>query len=182
MMSPDPLAQLHDIVLPAAVSWWPLAWGWWVLLLLILSAIGAVLYIRRRNRQREAYRLLALHELNRITTRYQEHGNTAEYLQQLSLLLRRTALSAQPQRFPVEIKGEAWLRWLDDHCPATGAGFTTGCGRVLLTGPYEANPTIDRQQLEPLVRLWLQQHRNQWQKTHAPAPQKMAQQREVQDA
>lgn len=167
-MSPaDPLAQLHDIVLPSAVSWWPLAWGWWVLLALLLTALGLVIYFRWRTKKRQAYRLVALQELNRISARFEDDGNAAEYLQHLSILLRRTARSAQPCSFPIDIKGEAWLRWLDDYCPETHDGFTKGCGRVLLTGPYEAHPDIDQAQLLPLVRVWLQQHRNQWQRVPA---------------
>ena len=33
-MENDPLAQLRDIHLPEPILWWPLAPGWWVLIVL----------------------------------------------------------------------------------------------------------------------------------------------------
>ena len=33
MMQADSLAQLRDIQLPEPISWWPLAPGWWVLII-----------------------------------------------------------------------------------------------------------------------------------------------------
>ena len=36
----DPLAELRDIHLPEAVSLWPLAPGWWLLLALIAAVLG----------------------------------------------------------------------------------------------------------------------------------------------
>jgi membrane protein implicated in regulation of membrane protease activity len=169
MQSADPLAQLHDILLPPAISWWPLAWGWWLLLALLAGCAAFAIYIWRRRKKRARYRLLALQELALINERYRQQNDSAEYLQQLTILLRRTALSAQPRRFPVDIKGEAWLHWLDNYCPQARGEFTRGSGRVLLTGPYEARPVIDADALATLVRLWLQEHRNQWQKLPAAA-------------
>ena len=37
--------QLRDIHLPEAVSWWPLAIGWWVLGFLAIIAIAVLAYI-----------------------------------------------------------------------------------------------------------------------------------------
>lgn len=167
-MQSDPLAQLHDILLPQAVSWWPLAWGWWLLLALITGAAMFGVFFWRRKQQRERYRQLAIQELQILTEAFHAQADAAVYLQQLSILLRRTAISAQPHAFPVELKGMAWLRWLDEYCPATRAGFSEGPGRVLLTGPYEPNPQIDADALHALALLWLQQHRNQWQRHAVP--------------
>src|SRR5690554_7495111 len=48
----DPLAQLNDIVELDHVSAWPLAWGWWLLLaLLLLTLITCALwYIQTRRK------------------------------------------------------------------------------------------------------------------------------------
>lgn len=164
MQSTDPLAQLHDIVLPQAVGWWPLAWGWWLLLALVLTASASIIFFWRRKSNRERYRQAALKELDALYQGYESNQDTAHYLQQLSILLRRTAISAQPYTFPVDIKGDAWLLWLETNCPEARTEFSAGNGRVLLTGPYQAKPQIDAQALQQLVRLWLQKHRNQWQK------------------
>jgi hypothetical protein len=167
MQSTDPLAQLHDIVLPQAVSWWPLAWGWWVLLVLILGISASIIFFWRRNIKHERYRKAALAELDKNFQDYQLEADVARYLQDLSVLLRRTAISAQPRSFPVDIKGNAWLLWLEAQCPEVKTEFSTGIGQILLTGPYQAKPQIDAQALQQLTRLWLQKHRNQWQKSTA---------------
>jgi hypothetical protein len=39
MNTTDPLAQLRDIQLPEPVGLWPLAWGWWALLLLVVGEL-----------------------------------------------------------------------------------------------------------------------------------------------
>lgn len=167
MPSADPLAQLNDIVLPSAISWWPLAFGWWLLIFLVIGAATLAAFFWRRKQKREAYRRLSLLELENILARYHQQPSSATYLQQLSILLRRAAMMAQPDLFPVDIKGEAWLQWLDEYCPAAKNEFSTGVGRALLTGPYEANPTIDAEALHALTRLWLNEHRNQWQSARA---------------
>ncbi len=48
----NPLAQLRDIHTPDPISWWPLAPGWWVLLVLALTLIVIVLrlIIKRKNK------------------------------------------------------------------------------------------------------------------------------------
>ena len=43
---------LKDIHLPEAIGWWPLAPGWWILLLLIgLLIFAVVIWLRRLARQ-----------------------------------------------------------------------------------------------------------------------------------
>lgn len=164
MQAADPLAQLHDIVLPQAISWWPLAWGWWLLIALILSAVLSLIFFHRRSIKRNQYRREAVQELTDIFLRYQADKHTATLLQQVNILLRRTAMSAQPQTYPVDIQGRDWLQWLVTYCPETTHDFTAGIGEVLLIGPYQINPNIDAVTLQAVAKTWLLKHRNQWQK------------------
>lgn len=160
----DPLAQLKDIHLPEPVGLWPLAWGWWVLLALLLVIVISAVLIYRRHQQRNRYRAAAIAELQRAKHLVEQDRNIANYLQQLSITLRRAALSGCGTSYQANVKGTAWLRWLDEQCPETQNGFQGDVGRPLLTGPYEANPQADVDALDRLARLWLQKHRNQWQK------------------
>lgn len=156
----DPLAQLHDILLPDTIGWWPPAPGWWLLLAIIVGLIVLLLYISKRKTARNRYRLEAIAELAAI-----DHADTdpARRLQAWALLLRRVALTARPADFPVDIKGQAWLLWLDRYCPETGKGFSTGSGIALLSGPYEKLPAVDLPALRQLIEIWILKHRNQWQ-------------------
>ncbi len=163
-MSPqDPLAHLKDIHLPDAVGFWPPAWGWWLLSLAIIAVVGSVVYILRRKKFRNAYRKSALTELRNIQMQFTTEKN-AEYLQAVSILLRRTALSGCGDQFNASLKGEDWLQWLDAQQAKSSMGFSNGVGRALLIGPYQKNPEFERHELHKLVESWIQQHRNQWQK------------------
>jgi hypothetical protein len=171
----DPLAQLHDIILPPEPGLWPLAWGWWLLLALVVLTLALTFWFWRRQRQRTAYRKAALAELQALNTSYQLAPNTAQYLQGLAVLLRRTAIAAHPRSFPRDIQGQAWLDWLDQQCPQIAPGFSQGPGQALLTGPYQAAPQADIPALQALAKRWLAQHRNQWQNPGQKAVQAQAQ-------
>lgn len=160
----DPLAQLQDIHLPPEIGLWPPAWGWWLLATLLIVCIGTLIFLVRRHQTRNAYRTLALKELNRIHKHYSLEQN-AEYLQEVSILLRRTALSGFTSQFNASLKGGAWLEWLDQQCPKAQQQFSKGVGEALLTGPYQKNPEFDRAKLHKLCEIWIKEHRNQWQQT-----------------
>jgi hypothetical protein len=160
--STSPLDQLADIHLPDTINWWPLAPGWWILFgLIILAALG--FYCWRKHKIRNAYRLVAQRELNSIYTHYEQTRDTAAYLHAISILLRRTALTAYPQQFNASIKGEAWLQWLDSVCPAHAEHFCSASGQSLLIGAYQKNPTVDALALHRLCDNWIKYHANQHQ-------------------
>jgi hypothetical protein len=100
------LDGLHDLVLPPAVPWWPLAPGWFVVLALLI--IGSILLsIRLVSRYRaNAYRRAALRELASL----EQPAAIAE-------LLRRTALASAPRPVIAEMTGAAWLDWLAEQFP-----------------------------------------------------------------
>lgn len=164
----DPLAQLQDIHLPAEIGLWPPAWGWWVLVLLIALSIYALVFFIRRKKTRNAYRELALAELNNINRKFSTDQNS-EYLQALSVILRRTALSGFGAQFNASLKGKEWLEWLDNQCTKTNQQFSQGVGAALLIGPYQKSPEFDRNQLHNLSLLWIKEHRNQWQQSRKTA-------------
>ena len=61
------LAKLHDIHLPDPISWWPMAPGWYALLILVFILIGLLIYVTRRTYvngqpKRQALQLLAVYE------------------------------------------------------------------------------------------------------------------------
>lgn len=158
----DPLAQLQDIHTPPDIGLWPPAWGWWLLALVILAIVGAAAVFIRRRRQRNLYRQQALAELRQLDAIAPDHNG--DWLQALSILLRRTAIAGCGAQFDTGLKGEAWLEWLDERCPACKSQFRQGAGTALLAGPYQKNPDCDRAALNQLAQTWIREHRNRWQK------------------
>jgi len=163
MPAQDPLAQLQDIHLPPTIGMWPLAWGWWLLLIATLLIIGTTVFFIRRKISRNAYRKLALKELHTIQKRFNAE-RPADYLQAISILLRRTALSGFGSQFNTSLKGDEWLQWLDEQNGKSTLRFDSDAGRALLIGPYQKHPAIDHVELHKIVESWIQQHRNQWQR------------------
>jgi len=166
--APDPLAELQDIHLPAEIGLWPPAWGWWVLVIATIVCVSALAFFIKRKKSRNAYRALAIAELNNSHKQYGDEQNS-EYLQALSVILRRTALSGFGSQFNASLKGHDFLQWLDEQCAKTNQQFNQGVGTALLIGPYQKNPEFDRAALHQLSLLWITEHRNQWQKIEKPA-------------
>ncbi|MFC3116897.1 DUF4381 domain-containing protein [Cellvibrio fontiphilus] len=156
--TPTPLDQLADIHLPAEPGWWPLAPGWWILLALAIGALMLFLWWRHRQQQNR-YRQIALQELDAIFNQYQQQQNAADYLHQLSVLLRRTAITAYPQSFNASIKGTEWLNWLDANCPALSTRFSSDLGQSLVANAYQKNPQVDAHALYQLSKEWISLHR-----------------------
>ena len=95
-MQPEPL-PLRDIHLPAPVSWWPLADGWWLCVALLLLAAVALAWWWRGTPSRRARRA-ALAELAAIENDYARDGEGHACAQAVSRLLRRLALLAGDTR------------------------------------------------------------------------------------
>ena len=162
--APDPLAELQDIHLPTEIGLWPPAWGWWLLLIVTIVCVASLVFFIKRNKVRNTYRALALAEVHNTVKQYSDEQGP-EYLQALSIILRRTALSGFSSQFNASLKGHDFLQWLDEQCTKTNSQFSQGVGTALLIGPYQKNPEFDRIALHQLSLLWIKEHRNQWQRT-----------------
>jgi hypothetical protein len=149
----DALAKLQDIHLPPAVSWWPLAPGWWGLLLLFLLMSSLVLFVYLRSQRRSSEEII-IEQALQLFYRLQQQSLTPEALMvALSALLRRTALSLYGRDVVAKLVGDDWLRFLNQK-GATKA-FTEGVGRALAEQPYRPTVDYNRTALLGLTKDWL---------------------------
>lgn len=125
---------LRDLHLPDPVGWWPLAPGWWFILLLIATALGYLTWRAYRRWRRNAPRRFALRELARYEAEYLEHRDPVRLGKQLSELLRRGMLAYAPRAEVAGLTGDGWLQWLDSGMPLPY--FHTAGGKSLLELPY----------------------------------------------
>jgi hypothetical protein len=148
---------LRDIHLPDAVSWWPPAPGWWALAGLVIVLL-VVLWALRAWRRRRRLRNDAIAELARICDDFEHHDDELRLVRELSVLLRRIAISYYPRSDVAALTGDAWLRFLDEssHLHVQAQGFLNGAGKVLNTGPYQAHLEIDPRGLIMLCRRWIE--------------------------
>jgi hypothetical protein len=132
-MDPTEL-PLRDLHLPDPIGWWPLAPGWWILIVLAMVGLGWLLLKAWRTRQFNAPRRYAMRALATVEAGYLSHRDPVMLGQQLSELLRRGMLAYAPRHEVAGLTGEPWLAWLDRDMPVPY--FHTEGGKSLLQLPY----------------------------------------------
>ncbi len=150
----NPTPDLRDIHLPEAISWWPPASGWWIIAaLLILAICLTLLWLARRHRRLSVQRL-ALRELEQIEHHCQNADNAC-FIEAISALLRRVAISVGPRSEAAGLTGQQWLRHLDEL--AGEPYFNNDLGQRLIQAAYQADPDIDTDALLKTSRSWILQ-------------------------
>ncbi len=146
------LLDLKDIHEPEAIGWWPPAIGWWVLAvaipLLIILLVWLYKRLSRKTALKTASKILAL--IKQDTAQ-----DSLEKLRDLSMLVRRVAISVSPRDKAAGLTGRQWLAFLDSS--VKGAPFSEGVGQLLADAPYRNTPPTEWEisQLIALCENWL---------------------------
>lgn len=161
------LEQLKDIQLPEPVSWWPLAYGWWVLIGLVVFAL-AVWLVRRYKNQKNSLEALALNELAKIEAKYvallnranklgecDNKLNVTDFVSEVSALIKRVLAQAdvqensskpshQPKVLAETLNGKEWQDFLIDN------GISDISAHIIAYAPYQQ---IEKANLESASNL-----------------------------
>jgi hypothetical protein len=150
----DLISLLDDVHVPEAVSYFPTTpiWTWifWVMALIALL----LLYKFWGRLQRERYRKVACHELERISV-----VSGPAYVMKVSQILKWTALAAYPRKRVASLDGEEWLRFLDLTSDSTE--FAEGLGQPLASSRFRRNADVDDHALGALAKKWIRTHRRE---------------------
>lgn len=151
--------NLRDIHLPEAISWWPLAPGWWLLAAALLLTLVFIFIARKIYLGRQLRRDITA-ELEAIKQQYQQTQNKSQLAKSLSILIRRASITFYPSKNIAGLTGEDWLLLLDqtNANSAAGISFESDTGRILLTAPYQPEDSLadfDAQDLIRLCESWL---------------------------
>ncbi|MCG8378980.1 MAG: DUF4381 domain-containing protein [Proteobacteria bacterium] len=151
----DPASlPLRDIHLPDAISWWPLAPGWWLLGFLLIVLIGAIIFfIRQRRNYQLSTIFLARQELEKIRNDFNLNQDKTSLVQGLSGLVRRISISLFSRTETASLTGREWLLFLDQFTDKQQ--FSRGAGQILVEAPYQASSDYDSAELLQLVTLWI---------------------------
>jgi hypothetical protein len=106
------LEGLRDIHLPAPVSFWPLAPGWWALAAFAL--MGTVALVTAWRRHRASVRRHALRELAALEARFAAEQRPVDLAVSLATLIRRVALRVAKQAGVASLHGESWVAFLTE--------------------------------------------------------------------
>lgn len=149
-MQPTQL-PLKDLHLPDAIGWFPPAFGWWLLVVLIPLLLMFLYWCYQRLTRKTSLKT-AKRLLNIIKN---STANNSKKLVDLSALLRRVAISVAPRAQTASLTGQAWLAFLDSSL--NDAPFTKGAGRCLADAPYRKSPPSEQEifQLISLCEDWL---------------------------
>lgn len=131
---PASLQRMHDVVGPEPIAWWPLAPGWYALILFCIACVvvGLVVLVLRWYRNR--YRRIAIQQLNQLRAKLDDQTGRGMVLADLSQLVKRTLLAAWPRDQVASLSGESLLHFLDQT--GNTRDFAKGAGKVLATAAY----------------------------------------------
>ncbi|MCA0404506.1 MAG: DUF4381 domain-containing protein [Proteobacteria bacterium] len=154
MDNANPLANLRDIHLPETVGFWPFAFGWYILFLLLLSLILFFVYRRYQYQRKIRAQVEALKLLKIYEQQYLSEKNSPKTAMQISELLRRVALAYYPREQVAGINGEAWLRFLQENSKKADL---SALSNYLLHLPYMQEQQIDLTPLFNKAKLWIEE-------------------------
>jgi multidrug efflux pump subunit AcrB len=99
--------DLSPVITPDAPTWWPLAWGWWAVIVIAITLIALVFFIvkRRKNNQ-----LPKQEALSYFSNRQSSNRLSPSEAQRI---LRQAALSYFPREKVAGLSGDDWLAFLD---------------------------------------------------------------------
>ena len=144
----DNLPELRDIHLPEGISWWPPAYGWFVILAVIIG--GYFLYKLIKLWRIKSRKLYALHILKTL-----DKKEIIESSIKISELLRRICVYMYPEA--VSLEGEKWINFLKKSGKSK---LSDKAADLLRNAPY-VNPqknnynAIDLEDLSEFSRQWI---------------------------
>lgn len=147
---PD-ISQLKDIHLPPAIHDFPTAYGWWLLLILVIICSLGGLYLFRRNRRNSAVKRSALSLLDSAYVQFKNDQNSQSFLEKSNQVLKRYCLTHYPDA--VGLSGAKWSGFLTCYSPKTPLKSKTLA--AFQTGLYQTQCEYDPEDLYKFCSSWL---------------------------
>lgn len=158
------LNQLQDIQLPDPISWWPLAFSWWILILSVTSILIGLVWYFREQHKRNAYRREALETLALIRHLKESNIPINEQVLAINSLLKQVALTTYGRLRVAKLSDQAWLDFLKKTASFIEQPVVL---KELFKLAYQA-PTTDKTQQksnQELLTAW-QNYAAKWIKGH----------------
>lgn len=147
----NPLDQLKDIHLPSEINWWPLAIGWWLVAGLVIAMLVLLMVLFKNHRKKKQRLKQGLAPFDQLANN--ESLSSQDWLNELSILLRRIAINVHGRNDVAGLVGSDWLSYLDNS--GGTKEFSQGVGKVLAQQPYQPHVDYDRESMIKLARVWV---------------------------
>ena len=144
--------ELRDIHLPEGSLWWPLAPGWWFLLLMIAILILIMPWLYRLIRYR-SMKKQAEKTFSEIRMRFEKDRDQRRLLADLSSLLRRLMMAYEGRRQTAALTGEVWVRRLTEL--AGEPCFSEEQQSLLSHAQYARDIQIDHEAMLDICHRWI---------------------------
>ena len=150
------LDLMHDILVPPAISFWPLASGWYLVLALLLAFVLHKAFQMYRVYQSNLYRREALAELVHLKSSVEN-----EKAALLLGLMKRVALQHFGRDKVAALSHDAWWDFMESHSKVKIEGTLRKYTQSIL---YDANAKHDSKQiqkLESITATWIKTHQGE---------------------
>lgn len=147
---------LRDIHLPPDIGWWPPAAGWWLVMISISIVTGLIYWAYKLVSKKSALKSAKI-QLRQI--KQDTQSDNAHKLAQLSMLIRRVAISTANRNECAALTGRQWLEFLDRSMK--DKPFTQGAGRLFEDAVYRKVKPTDQEidQITALCESWIHAQR-----------------------
>ncbi|WP_395168414.1 DUF4381 domain-containing protein [Piscirickettsia salmonis] len=153
MSNHSPLSLLKDIHAPEAVSGWPPAPGWLILISLVIILFIVLSYLLKKYCNKQKIKLYGLNSLYDIP----QHSNS-HYAKECNALLKRVAHYYFPEQNIKILSEKKWHDFLISKLPKKHHKFATVQANYLITSLYQAE-IISNIELKQFVQLWIKECR-----------------------
>ncbi|CDT13133.1 Conserved hypothetical protein [Vibrio coralliirubri] len=99
--------DLSPVIAPDAPTWWPLAWGWWAVIITAIALIALVFFILKRRKNNQQAKQEALSYFSNSQSPVSLSPSKAQDI------VRQAALSYFPREKIAGLSGDDWLTFLD---------------------------------------------------------------------
>ena len=148
------LLPLKELKLPDAISWWPLAPGWWILLVLVIGLLFCAIFLLRKWWLSNQDRRETLRLLKSVYAQWQAGGRSQEYILQVNTALKCFCRDRFPEA--LSLSGESWINFLNRRAGITL--FDGDIAKALAQGAYmpeQDDRQIPAQQIMQASLSWL---------------------------
>ena len=148
------LSQLRDAHAPETISFWPIALGWWVLLIAILILISIGIYITLSRWRSKAWKRQAKKHFIYLREQYLK-SPSLEGVVEINKLLKQVMSSANNDRHFLQLYGADWESILYSVKHNQHNILNEDEIQILCSGIYSSTqPSLDNNMLDRIA-LWI---------------------------